>query len=658
MPASQSAGARGRHPEAAPDEYQAPFTLPAKSQVKPIPAPAENADDEAAMAPSPFFDEAEHAEALKWAQSEEAIEDGEQAPGAVAIGSRRRRDSQVTSYGDVGSVFDGPTAGAVPSSVSSMRHTMTRPELSRKASSRARRRISRDAYPRSPSRSRKGSTSYEAGEGDEFDDTASAVSAGPASVRSSGVQSSRIGKKRHVPARGEEDDEAQESRGMLGSLLASIRGTDARQQDDDARSRVSRRPSLGGRRRSSTSSIGSRRSRVSSRRAGSDEEAEDDDEDDGFSIEYGSEDDDDDDDSLRSTTSDEDGGSDRGGLLPSAFGPLSGAVDPVFGDTRITTEHEPEDELDEELQNASGIRHAGNSGVHDPEAQAPSPEEELRRAREEMSYLDKDSRTRQQIYLPDEDTLIRLKGYRVVAAKRIVWTVLCVLSLGILYLLGRWLPKLWLRWTSQEIEFEKAEFIVIENQYGDLHLVHLETIPFARPLATAFPPSSRDPPSTLSEHQAGVQAQAQTATRITSAAGSSRGGSKVASARSSLKGGKSGTANGNGHSSGIPTADGELLASDEVTGLMSGVETEQLMELTLMSYRYTRFFLHPPSGRWRMVKDWRDPNWTSGSAVSSGISWDAEKDRTTLFGKNEIEIEDRGVVGLLIDEVLHPFYSE
>jgi len=121
----------------------------------------------------------------------------------------------------------------------------------------------------------------------------------------------------------------------------------------------------------------------------------------------------------------------------------------------------------------------------------------------------------------------------------------------------------------------------------------------------------------------------------------------VTSARSSVKNGKTrengnGTLNGNGHY--------------EAEALLSGVETEQLMDLTYLDYRYTRFIIHPPTGRLRMLKDWRDPLWSSVSRVYSGVSWDAEKDRSVLFGKNEIDIEGKSTAGLLVDEVLHPFY--
>lgn len=105
--------ASGAQPfDVAADEYQSPFSLPPRPARAP-PPPA-----------SPFFDDAERAEAEAWSRSAEAVE-LEEEHGAVRIGvsgTRRRRDSQVGSYendsGLSSSIFDGPEAGAVPSSLS------------------------------------------------------------------------------------------------------------------------------------------------------------------------------------------------------------------------------------------------------------------------------------------------------------------------------------------------------------------------------------------------------------------------------------------------------------------------------------------------------------------------------------------------------------
>lgn len=98
----------------AADEYQAP------SWGRP--------NSSAHVSTSPFFTDKESAEALQWAQSQEAaytedavdeqpLTPGEEPEVGIRI-TRRRRDSQVGSYDEQGSIFDGPSAGVVPSSVS------------------------------------------------------------------------------------------------------------------------------------------------------------------------------------------------------------------------------------------------------------------------------------------------------------------------------------------------------------------------------------------------------------------------------------------------------------------------------------------------------------------------------------------------------------
>ncbi|EPQ27111.1 uncharacterized protein PFL1_05393 [Pseudozyma flocculosa PF-1] len=691
---------RSKQPfEVAEDQYQAPFQLPSRAALDDD--GGEDDDDDAErqhdppVASSPYFDEQESREALEWARSQQAADidadhdngAGPSADGGVAIGNhysrRSRRDSQVGSYDDLGSIFDGPTAGAVPSSISSMRHEMARPELGRRSSGRSRRRISMES--RSPRRTRKLSSAsiQSAAVTAASERSASPESTisrtRPESVRSSSVF--RFGRRRRV---GEDHDAdgiaASQPKGMLGSILASFRGD--RDQDEDARSRRSvSRPLLGGRRRSSSSAV----SRGSSRgRRRSDVGTDDDDDEDdrrsagGWSDEdYGLDDSDLDDSpsSLASNTSDEDGGSNRPGLLPSAFGTLSGAVDPVFGDTRVTTEHEPEDELDAELGGRDLDEAGAASGFGRGRSEASRSGIDLEAGRtdtgltkkqsEELSYLDKSSKSRQQVYLPEEDTLIRFTGYRTIFVRRVVFAIVSCLTLGIVYLVGRWLPRWRLRWVCREAAFEEADFVMVENQWGDLNQQRFTSVPFARPLATVFPPSSREPASTQAEHQA---APSVILPPGLSATGSkSNAASKNASARSSIVNGQPAAGNRNSTATTATATTTTSTSTTAVDGgegdngggevpLLSGVQTEQLMDLSYFDYRYTRFALYPPTGRLRMLKDWRDPFWTSAEAIAQGVSWDAEKDRSTIFGRNMIDIEARSTWTLLIDEVLHPFY--
>jgi len=72
--------------------------------------------------------------------------------------------------------------------------------------------------------------------------------------------------------------------------------------------------------------------------------------------------------------------------------------------------------------------------------------------------------SRQTIYIEDEDTTIRFIGYQTIAWRLWVWKLGCVLSFGILALVGHWFPALWLRWNAEEKAFIDAShgFLMVE----------------------------------------------------------------------------------------------------------------------------------------------------------------------------------------------------
>lgn len=72
--------------------------------------------------------------------------------------------------------------------------------------------------------------------------------------------------------------------------------------------------------------------------------------------------------------------------------------------------------------------------------------------------------SRQAIYMPDEDTTIRFIGYEVRAVRKWLWRLGCVMTFGLLGLLGHWFPKLWLQWVAEEKAFKcsKNGFVAVE----------------------------------------------------------------------------------------------------------------------------------------------------------------------------------------------------
>lgn len=81
-----------------------------------------------------------------------------------------------------------------------------------------------------------------------------------------------------------------------------------------------------------------------------------------------------------------------------------------------------------------------------------------------------------------------------------------------------------------------------------------------------------------------------------------------------------------------------------------------LPKLQLLDYRYMRFCFHPQKDRFISIDSWKDPNWTDIKTIRDGIDADEKEIRETVFGSNLIDIKEKTVPQLLMDEAFHPFY--
>ncbi|KAL7281026.1 hypothetical protein ACG7TL_004328 [Trametes sanguinea] len=326
---------------------------------------------------------------------------------ALANSYRDRRNSQ---YGqDVDAMFDGPGHSVNPSSVSRMSlHDHARRNSNFSRTSRSRRRsedsISRDGR----TRSRRMSTDSAVG-GTDVADGHSSEDLSDDDAQSRGRRS-RVRKKSQSP---------HASRGNVFENIASIFGRSAPITDSPPRSR---RPSLSS--RASRSRLlrrhSSRRSDVSS-----DYAVTTDDEDGEERWGYTSNEEDSEEEADITSVAQSGSEMDYGSLPPSP-GPglplLTG--DPIFGsEARIEM---------------------GELELLSPPPPGPP--------------------SRQTMYIADEDAHIRMVGYEPIRWRQWLWLTCCVLSFGILGLLGRWFPRFWLRWVTRERAFINMHqgFVVVE----------------------------------------------------------------------------------------------------------------------------------------------------------------------------------------------------
>lgn len=79
-------------------------------------------------------------------------------------------------------------------------------------------------------------------------------------------------------------------------------------------------------------------------------------------------------------------------------------------------------------------------------------------------------------------------------------------------------------------------------------------------------------------------------------------------------------------------------------------------ELRMLNYRYVRFFFHQQKDKFVLFGGWKDPNWTDIRSARSGLDSDEKSLREVVFGKNDIDIEQKSISRLLVDEVSSPRY--
>lgn len=74
----------------------------------------------------------------------------------------------------------------------------------------------------------------------------------------------------------------------------------------------------------------------------------------------------------------------------------------------------------------------------------------------------------QRFYLAEEDIVIGIAGYSSSLLKTILYYFICISTLGFGYLILRWFPKSRINLMGSKTPLGKADWVVIENEYGDL----------------------------------------------------------------------------------------------------------------------------------------------------------------------------------------------
>jgi len=191
----------------------------------------------------------------------------------------------------------------------------------------------------------------------------------------------------------------------------------------------------------------------------------------------------------------------------------------------------------------------------------------------------------QKIYMVNEDLTVVVAGFQTSRAGFAAYLFICVATLGLGWLLFRWLPRWHVRLVGEPCALRDSTWTVIENQWGEMAILKVQSRPYGRPLSTVF---------------------------------------------------------------GSPGKLSSFMADEEHDPILTHLRT--------LNYRYVRFYFHPPRDKFLLCNGWKDPTWTDVRGLRAGINSEEKSHRDVVFGSNLIDIEEKSVFSLLVDEVFHPFY--
>ncbi|KAH9830068.1 putative cation-transporting ATPase [Teratosphaeria destructans] len=95
-------------------------------------------------------------------------------------------------------------------------------------------------------------------------------------------------------------------------------------------------------------------------------------------------------------------------------------------------------------------------------------------------------RLSQKIYIVTEDMTIVVAGFQTSVIGFAVYLCLCILTGGLGYLILRWLPKWYVRVVGRAVPLGEADWVVVENQWGEMAVQDLNTQEFGQSLSAVF----------------------------------------------------------------------------------------------------------------------------------------------------------------------------
>ncbi|KAK3297543.1 uncharacterized protein B0H64DRAFT_339399 [Chaetomium fimeti] len=195
------------------------------------------------------------------------------------------------------------------------------------------------------------------------------------------------------------------------------------------------------------------------------------------------------------------------------------------------------------------------------------------------------NRHSQKLYMANEDLYIAIAGFRTSRFGLAVYSLLCILTCGLAWLLFRWLPRWRVKLVGKTAPLRDCQWVVVENQWNEMATLNVDSRPYERSLSTVFGSPGKMASYSMDEDQDPI-----------------------------------------------------------------------VRHLRMIDYRYVRLFFHPIKDKFLLCAGWKDPLWSNVRDIRVGIDGEEKAHRDVVFGDNLIDIEEKSVFRLLVDEVFHPFY--
>jgi cation-transporting P-type ATPase 13A2 len=204
----------------------------------------------------------------------------------------------------------------------------------------------------------------------------------------------------------------------------------------------------------------------------------------------------------------------------------------------------------------------------------------------------------QKLYIITEDLTIVIAGFATSMLGFAAYLVLCFGTLGLAYLLFRWLPRWRIKLIGSPSPLKACSWVVIEvsswtgrpkantwakngqNQWGEFTVHTVSTEEYGHPLSTVFGVPPKDVSNGYHDHDDPV-----------------------------------------------------------------------LDALKILDYRYMRLLFHPLEDKFILNNNWADPQWIDVKALREGLDSDERDIRDRVFGKNILEVQQKSILQLLMDEV-------